>query len=155
MKILKIVTAVILLSIILLAWLTPLGPVPGFFIGGSAAAIPDRWGDTATTHEIRLQVQGTLPRVVIIWVVQVNSELYVVGNSDSGWVTMLGEGGSVRMRMGDQTYDMQASLVSDDWQTILEAYMDKYRPDYPDIVNGFPSLEDAKGTISVFQLSAS
>ena len=57
------------------------------------------------------------------------------------------------MRMGDKTYSLTASLVSTDWERILEAYKDKYRVDYPDIVNGFPALEEAVATTSVFRLT--
>lgn len=66
---------------------------------------------------------------------------------------MLGQGGPVRMRMGDKTYALTASLVTTDWERILEAYKDKYRMDYPDIINGFPTLEEAVATISVYRLT--
>jgi hypothetical protein len=35
----------------------------------------------------------------------------------------------------------------------MEAYLAKYRPGYPEIVDGFPSLDDAAGSFSVFRLS--
>jgi len=134
-------------------WLAPLGPLPGFFIGGTPTAVPDSWGDTSSTHEIRLKVSGTPPRVVIIWVIQVAGELYVVGSKGSGWVAMLNQGGPVEMRMEDKTYRLNARLMTDNWQTVVEAYMDKYRADYPDIVNSFPSFEEAAGSTAVFLLS--
>jgi hypothetical protein len=152
MKIIKIAVPILLVAIILLAWIAPLGPMPGIFIGGTASDLPDSWGNTEATHEIKLEVQGTLPRVVIIWVVQVDGHLYVVGSKSSGWVQMLGQGGPVRMRMGEQTYSLTAGLVTSGWERILDAYKDKYRPDYPDIVDGFPSLEEAVATIAVFRL---
>lgn len=153
MKVMKIAVPIILVGIILLAWIAPLGPMPGIFIGGTASDLPDSWGNTRATHEIKLEVQGTLPRVVIIWVVQVDGQLYVVGSKSSGWVQLLGQGGSVRMRMGDKTYSLTANLVTTDWERILEAYKDKYRMDYPDIINSFPTLEEAVATTSVFRLT--
>ena len=99
-----------------------------------------------------MEVQGNIPRVVIVWVVQVDGELHVVGSKNSVWVNKLGQGGAVRLRMGANTYSLNASLVTDGWEPILEAYVNKYRPDYPDIVNGFPPVEEAAATTSVFRL---
>jgi hypothetical protein len=44
-------------------------------------------------------------------------------------------------------------MVVTDWQPVLTAYMDKYRADYPDIVNSFPAAEEAKDSTAVFKLS--
>jgi hypothetical protein len=155
MKILKAASPFLLLLVAAFVWLAPIGPAPGFFIGGTESTAPESWGETSDVHEIRLKVEnGILPRVVIIWVVQVENDLYVVGSRESGWVSLLGEGGPVQMRMGSNTYRMNASPVAENWQMILESYQDKYRPDYPDIVGGFPSIEEAKDTIAVFKLTA-
>ena len=104
-------------------------------------------------HEITLEVPGPLPRVVIIWVVQSEGDLYIVGARDSGWVSMLGRGGPVRMRMEDNTFSMNATLLDTGWEPIIKAYLAKYRSGYPEIVDGFPSLDDAAGSISVFRLT--
>lgn len=153
MKILKIATPILLVLIAIFIWVAPVGPVPGFFIGGSDSPVPDSWGDTSDTHEIRLQVPGTLPRVVIIWCVQVDGELYIVGAKGSGWVSMLGQGGPVKMRMAAATYSLNAETVITGWETILNAYQGKYIADYPDIVNNFPPIEEARATTAVFRLS--
>ena len=152
---LKIASSILLLLVVSFIWLAPIGPVPGLFIGGTESIAPESWGDTSSVHEIRLKVNGgSLPRVVIIWMVQVEDRLYIVGSKESGWVSMLGQGGPVEMRIGSDTYRMNASVVTENWQLILERYQDKYRPDYPDIVSGFPSIEEAAHTISVFNLTA-
>lgn len=152
MKILRI--AVIAVAVLLLVGIlvAPIGPMPGFFIGGSQATAPAQWPDTSKVHEIRLKVPGTLPRVVILWVIQHQGELHVVGGKDSGWVRRIGAGGSVELRLGESTYALDASPVTEGWQEILEAYVAKYEPDYPDIVAGFPTLEEADGTVAVFRL---
>jgi hypothetical protein len=153
-KLLKIGAPVLILILAIVGFMAPIGPLPGVFIGGEQTAVLDAWEDTASLHEIRLEVSGgTLPRVVIVWVIEVDGSLYVVGDKNSGWVSTLSPGGQVRMRMRDQTYTMNARLVTQDWLTILEAYKSKYVTDYPDIVAGFPSPEEAAGTISVFQLA--
>lgn len=154
MKILKILVPSIVVILLVLAAIAPLGPMPGFFIGGTQTSVPDEWFDTSSIHEVQLEAQGTLPRVVIIWVIQVDKQLYVVGSKDSGWVSLLDRNGDVRIRIEDKTYAMTASLVRGSWEPILQAYMDKYRPDYPDIVNSFPSMEVGQESMAVFVLSA-
>ena len=153
MKVLKVILAALPVLLLVLALVAPLGPIPGLFIGGTEAGAPERWEDTSNTDEIMLRVPGTLPRVVIIWVVEHDGELHVVGSRESGWVTMIGAESPVEMRLGDNTYALQATAVTDGWQPILEAYIAKYQPDYPDIVAGFPSIEEAKDQIAVFRLN--
>ena len=153
MKLINILAPIVALVLVVFIFATPIGPVPGFLIGGTASEVPSNWEGTSDIHEVKLEVQGTLPRVVIIWVIEWNNELHVVGARDSGWVSMLGEGGAVRVRMGDKTYSLNAELMESGWEPVMEAYVAKYRTDYPEIVDGFPSLEDAAGSISVFRLS--
>lgn len=153
MKILKIVLSIVVVLVVVLAFLAPIGPLPGLLIGGEETPVPDNWGDTSQLHEIKLKVPGTIPRVVTIWVVQYESDLYIVGNSTSGWVKLLGTGGPVSLRIEGKTFGLNASQVVTGWQPIMLKYVDKYRPDYPDIIESFPSVEDAEGEISVFKLS--
>ena len=155
MKFLKIGLGALVLLVLALVVAAPIGPLPGFFIGGKAVAAPTTWPDTAGIHEIRLKVPGTLPRVVIIWVVEHDGDLYVVGSPDSGWVTGIGDGASVEMRLGDNTYSLVASPVPDNPEAILTAYADKYRPDYPDIVGDFPDFEEASRNFAIFRLDRS
>ena len=153
MKVLKVALVALPVLLLVLALVAPLGPVPGFFIGGTMAKAPAEWGDTSNLHEIMLRVPGSVPRVVIIWVVQHSGELYVVGSKESGWVAMVGAGSPVEMRLGDNTYSLDASVVDEGWQQILEAYTAKYREDYPDIVDGFPSIDEAQDLVAVFRLN--
>lgn len=152
MRALKIALPVVLAIALVLVLVAPIGPMPGFFIGGTAKKAPEQWGDIAYVDEIRLRVPGAPPRVVIIWVVEHAGELHVVGSRDSGWVKGIGDGSPVAMRVGASTYSLSASPVVEGWQEILEAYVAKYQPDYPDIVAGFPSIEEAEGLIAVFRL---
>lgn len=155
MKIVKLVVVVLVVALLGVALMAPIGPLPGIFIGGAQTPVPAAWGATGDVDEIQLQVgEGLIPRVVIIWVIQVGGDLHVVGAADSGWTKMVGQGGPVRMRVGDETYDLQADQVTAGWQPVLEAYVEKYRGDYPEIIAGFPSVEEAEGTISVLRLTA-
>ncbi len=155
MKILNIALAVVAVILVIVVLAAPIGPMPGFFIGGTATAAPAEWPDTSAVHEIKLKVPGTLPRVVIIWVVDYEGELYVVGGEGSGWVTQLGSGGPVEFRLGDATYSLNASRITEGWEPVLTAWIEKYRPDYPDIIAGFPSMEEAEGQMALFKLARS
>lgn len=155
MKILKIISLVVLIGLVVVALIAPIGPLPGFIIGGNPAPSPARWSDTSDVHEIKLKVPGVIPRVVIIWVIEYGGELYVVGSKDSGWVEMIGDRAPVEMRLGDDTYALNASIVSEGWQPMMEAYVAKYQPNYPEIVASFPSVDDAKDLIAVYRLGRS
>jgi hypothetical protein len=152
MRALKIAFAAILALLLVVALVAPIGPIPGFFIGGTLTDAPEQWGDPSNVHEISLRVPGTLPRVVTIWVVEHADELYVVGSKDSGWVTMIGAGSPVEMRLGDNTYALNASAMAEGWQQVLQAYVAKYQADYPDIVADFPSIDEAEELVTVFRL---
>jgi len=153
MKILKILLAVLVPLAIIVALLAPIGPLPGFRIGGEPTEAPAQWPDTSNVDEIKLKVPGGLPRVVIIWVVEHGDELHVVGSNGSGWVEKIGEGKPVEMRIGDQTYALQARRKREGLRDILTAYVDKYKTDYPDIVAGFPSFEEGQDSFAVFTLN--
>ncbi len=152
MRVLKVALPAVLVLVLVLVVVAPIGPMPGIFIGGTSASAPAKWSDTSDVDEILLKVPGVLPRVVIIWVVEHRGELHVVRSKDSGWVRMIGAGSPVEMRLGDSTYSLQASPVAEDWQPVLEAYVAKYQADYPDIVAGFPSIDEAADLVAVFRL---
>jgi len=152
MKVIKIAVSLFILVALLVAWFAPIGPLPGIRIGGTPTEVPAQWQDTSGIHEIRLEAPGTIPRVVIIWVVQVDGVLHVVGSDDSGWTQMLGAQSTVRVRIEEQTYTLMAKRVTKNYEKIVTAYGDKYRPNYPDIVAGFPSLEETASSTAVFRL---
>lgn len=152
MKLLKVSAVVVLVVLVVLIVAAPIGPLPGLFIGGQPTAAPAQWPDTSGVHEIKLRVPGAVPRVVIIWVIEHAGDLHVVGARDSGWVAMIGAGAPVEMRLGDNTYALNAVTVVSGWEDVLTAYVDKYRADYPDIIAGFPAIDEAKGAVAVFRL---
>ena len=135
-----------------LVFATPIGPMPGFFIGGQPTPVPKAWPDTSKVDEILLKVPGILPRVVIVWVVQVDSALYVVGSRSSGWVQRIADGANVEMRLSGNTYALAAVPIKQELERVVNAYKNKYRADYPDIVAGFPTPEEAGDQFGVFRL---
>jgi hypothetical protein len=148
----KIVVTLAAVVLIALAIRLPIATTPGFLIGGTASSVPATWPDTSSTHEIRLRVKGTIPRVVIIWFVSINNELYIVGETDSGWVSMLENGDIVQMRLQDSTYSLQANIVTSGEEEILQAWLVKYEADYPEFVNTSASEEFLEYS-SIYRLS--
>ena len=146
--------AFVAVILVILVFATPIGPMPGFFIGGQPTPVPKAWPDTSKVDEILLKVPGILPRVVIIWVVQVDSALYVVGSRSSGWVQRIADGANVEMRLSGNTYALAAVPIRQELERVVNAYKNKYRADYPDIVAGFPTLEEAGDQFGVYRLDA-
>ena len=56
------------------------------------------------------------------------------------------------MRLGDQTFALTATPVREGMREIFEAYVAKYEADYPDIIAGMPSIEEAESFASIFRL---
>ncbi len=152
MKILKVLGALLIALVLVVAVVAPIGPMPGFFIGGSQAQPPETWPDTSSVHEVKLKVPGGLPRVVIIWIVESAGDLYVVGDRTSGWVRKIGAVSPVELRLGDSTFALNAVAVSEDPEAVLSAWLDKYEPDYPEIVAGFRKDAGGGDSAAVFRL---
>ena len=152
MKVWKIGVSLVVVILFALVVRLPIATTPGFFIGGSASSAPVTWADTSSTHEIKLRVEGTIPRVVIIWFVEIDNELYIVGETDSGWVSMLGNSGLVQMRLEDSTYPLQADVVTSGEEEILQKWLGKYEADYPEFVNTSASEEFLEYS-SIYKLS--
>ena len=136
MRIAQIVSLTVVALGLVVLLLAPIGPLPGVFIGGTDTPPPATWPDTSGIDEIRLKAPGAIPRVVIIWVIDVGGELYVVGMKESGWTQRIGDGAPVEVRIGDATYAVEATLVEEGGAAILTAYEGKYEPNYPDSVAG-------------------
>jgi hypothetical protein len=155
MKILKIGSLILLFALVVAAVAAPVGPMPGLLIGGSASEVPASWGDTRSIHEIQLQIgEGPIGRTVIIWTVQIDGDLYITGQKDSGWTRGIGSGGPVRLQLEGNLYELTATPVTVGQADVLAAWLDKYSPDYPELVEGFPSPEEAIRTSAVFRLTA-
>ncbi len=144
MRIAKIASLVLVGLALVVLIAAPIGPLPGVFLGGTATPPPAAWEDTSGIDEIRLKAPGLIPRVVIIWVIDYQGELNVLGMKASGWTAMIGEGAPVEVRIEDRTYAVRATPIEQDAAAIYAAYIAKYQPNYPDIVASMPSLEEAQ-----------
>lgn len=153
MKFMKIFLGLVLVLAVGLVLVGPVGPLPGMFIGGNPTPVPEQWEDTSELHEIKLKVPSGLLRVATLWVVDYGGDLHVVSGHEGGWSTAIGQGGPVEMRMGDKTYSLTATRLSEGVEPIAAAYVAKYATDYPDLVSRLPSLEDNADGFTVFRLA--
>ena len=135
----------------MVAFRLPITTTPGFFIFGNASAAPTSWSDTSSILETKVRVPGVIPRVVIIWFVEIDNDFYVVGENDSGWISMLGNGSPIHMRIEDSTYSLQATIVNSGIDEILQAWEVKYIGDYPDFFNT-SAAEEFLDDSSVYRL---
>ncbi len=152
MRIVRVVAAVLVALALVVLFAAPIGPLPGVFIGGTETPPPATWEDTSGIDEIRLKAPGAIPRVVIIWVIDFESELYVLGMKTSGWVERIGDGAPVDVRIDDRTYAVRATPVEARAEEIYAAYIAKYEPNYPDLVASLPSVEEGRDLATIFRL---
>ena len=139
---------------IIMAIAAPIGPMPGFRIGGSAAQPPADWYGRDLPDEILFGAyDGLLPYVVTIWIVESDGELYVVGDPASTWVEKATNSPEVRVRINDEVYDMTATRMPPGRVDVLAAYVNRYQADYPEIIDGFPPLEEFAQGSALFQLN--
>ena len=150
---LKTVLIVLIVIVIGVAVAAPLGPLPGFRLGGSAASAPEQW-PTRLPDEVRLaNYSGALPHVVIIWVVETDNKLYVIGDPASTWVQGVTDSPEVRLRIEDSVYEMTAERLNPGPMHIFQTYIDRYKDDYPEIIASFPPPEQFAGSAAVFELT--
>ncbi len=151
---LKIVLIVLVIVALGAAIAAPIGPMPGFSIGGNDATPPDDWSSVDLPDEVLLaNYAGALPHVVIIWIVEADNRLYVIGAPESTWVNGTTSAPEVRLRIGDNTYDMRATRLQPGPQEIFLKYINRYKDDYPEIIASFPPPEEFASNAAVFELT--
>lgn len=150
---LSITLAVLLVVALGVAIAAPIGPLPGFRIGGSEAAAPSTWADTRLPDEVRLaNYSGALPHVVIIWVVEHDGDLHVIGDPASSWVEGTTAAPEVDLRIGGDVYAMRAERLQTGQVAVLQRYVERYQEDYPEIIASFPPMEEFAQGAAVFRL---
>lgn len=144
----------LLLIITLLTGCLPINQTPGLRQGGSLEPTPSSFEFVSEHATITLRAQGSiLPRVVTIWGVGFPSALYVWGDPASGWTQRVAERPDVRVRIGDDAFELRAQKVSDptELQSVVTAYAEKYGTDLDAIFGRPATVEDFK---LVYRLTA-
>ncbi len=128
---------VIVIAAVLAGCFGPKDRRPGMRLPGEVvASAPSDWTFTNAHREIAIEVHTPylLPHSVIIWCAELDGELYLgARNPDTkrwpGWVD---RDPNVRLRIGDQIYDVRLSVIDDADRIaqVRRAYVAKY--DLPD-----------------------
>ncbi len=148
------VLAVLVVGLIVVAIAAPIGPMPGIRIGGTPADAPDTWSAAELPDEVLFATyDGALPYVVTIWIVESGGGLYVVGDPESTWVKKATSASDVKVRINDAVYDMRATRMPPGRVDVLQAYVDRYKADYPEIIDSFPPVPDLAQGSALFELS--
>lgn len=134
------------LALLLLAACGPRDETPGVRLGGDRAEVPADFSFSSEHEEIWLEARGMLlPRVVTIWCVAAGEKLYVWGDPDSGWVRRVAQRpGEVRVRMGDDVYELRAEEVTEagEREWVAAAYSEKYGEDLDAIFERPATVDD-------------
>ena len=126
---------------LLLGACEPMGPMPGRILSGDLTSIPDDWAHTADEKTIQLETSpGKSPYSVNLWGVGIGSSFYIVSanGADTKWARRIADNSEVRLRIGQQIYELRAGIVSEqsELDTVKAGFQSKYDMESSD---DFPS----------------
>ncbi len=120
-----------LLSVTLLALLTGCGYVPfsGGQLEGVVAPAPADWSELSQASIIQLETSPADPYSVKLWVIGMESALYVhAGDNHTQWVENIEQNPEVRLQIGDSIFELRATRVTgnEEFQRFSDVYETKY-----------------------------
>ncbi|MCZ6640671.1 MAG: hypothetical protein O7G86_12585 [Gammaproteobacteria bacterium] len=118
-----------ILIVVVLSGCDPLGPLPGGALTGEAKTPPDDWALLAEIETIQLETNPDDPYSVNLWVVSVESRLYIAaGGGETKWSAHFSTDPNVRLRIDPNIYELRATPVDNhkELDEVRQAYVDKY-----------------------------
>ncbi len=118
-----------ILIVVILSGCDPLGPLPGGALTGEAKTPPDDWTALAEIETIQLETNPDDPYSVNLWVVSVESRLYIAaGGGETKWSAHFSTDPNVRLRIDPNIYELRATPVDNhkELDEVRQAYVDKY-----------------------------
>ena len=122
--------AVIALALAAAGCSEPFVTIPGGELSGADQAPPDSW--EAVPDTIQLETRPLDPYSINIWGVGIEADLYVAtSGGGTAWTEFIEADRNVRVRIDDQLFRMQATLVDETGERgrVIQAYYDKYEVD--------------------------
>ena len=98
-------------------------------LSGEIAIAPVEWSITDSTDTVQLETRPTDPYSINIWAASTGKDLYIATGSDGAtWTSYIEDSPSVRLRVGQQLYSLQAISISDvtEREKVSSAYVKKY-----------------------------
>lgn len=116
-------------ALLLTACADPFFLLPGGSLEGRAAPVPESWAALRDIKTIQLETRPADPYSVNIWIIGLGADRYVhAGANRAEWVEHLEADPDVRLRVGEELYELQAVPVTDgaEFARFADAYEDKY-----------------------------
>lgn len=103
--------------------------VPGGALEGTTTPVPAEWSFTDEVSTVQLETRPADPYSVNIWVIALGPSLYVhAGTNRSAWVEHMEADPNVRLRVGEEIYELTAARVTE--QGELDRFADAYERKY-------------------------
>ena len=107
----------------------PLVMIPGGELRGPVLPAPADWGFSDEVDTMQLETRPSDPYSVNVWGVGLGPAFYIAsGDADSRWASYIAEDSRVRVRVGDDIYELSAIRVIDESE--LDAYLDAVQRKY-------------------------
>ncbi len=107
----------------------PLVMVPGGALSGTVKPIPEDWSFSDAIETVQLETRPSDPYSVNVWGVGIGEIFYVAaGDAESRWALNIAEDPRVRLRLGDDVYELRATRTqaSAELDVFLAALKEKY-----------------------------
>ena len=107
----------------------PLVMVPGGALSGSVRPVPSDWSFSDAIETIQLETRPSDPYSVNLWGIGIGENFYLAaGSSESRWASYISDDPRVRLRLGDDLYELQATRTKDpaELDAFLAALKRKY-----------------------------
>ena len=125
--------SVVITSVLFLTACVPSDRTPGLWLNGNVIEFfPNEWKFTDSHREIFVQVHTPyfLPHSVTIWCAQAQGDLYIAARDPDTkrWVGWLSSDNEIRLKIGEDVYDVVALEINDEnsLELAAAAYRDKY-----------------------------
>lgn len=125
----RLSTSIPALVLVLVLGCGPIAMIPGGEISGTPQDPPSDWSFTDDVREVVLETDPADPYSVTIWGVGAGPVFYIAaGDAENRWSRNLAENPNVRLKVGDDLYELRAEATDDpaDLEAFIAAVKTKY-----------------------------
>jgi hypothetical protein len=104
-------------------------PIAAGELEGTVSPLPSHWSELGTTEIIQLESTGEQPYSVNLWMAEVGGAPHVfAGDNRTEWVENIAGNADVRLKIGDEIFELQAIRVTDAavFETFARTWESKY-----------------------------
>jgi hypothetical protein len=106
----------------------PLVMLPGGKLSGGVKPVPADWSFSDSIDTVQLETRPRDPYSVNVWGTAAGADFYIGGSKKNRWIAHIAEDPNVRLKLGDDVYELRAELTDDpaDLDAFLAAVKRKY-----------------------------